>query len=243
MQSQREGGEGKAVDVTDAAARMSDGVLKPALKRTEWRRVTQVPFSKVRTAVAVGAQGGGQRPLVLPEQRPTANGVPDPCGVAEVAREQARASGRASGADVEVGEADGLGVELVDVGGLDDGVAVAAELAVALIVRLRATEWARCCQDANRTRRRVAGVWGCAVLLRTRTKQMFGRRGAEVPAFAGAGATAAQGETPVAAVGLLPPRAATVRANRRLVASAVWAGMTLGSVSRAGGCGAELAAN
>ncbi len=42
--------------------------------------------------------------------------------------------GEQVGSDVVVGEDGGLGVELVDMGGLNDGVSVAGEVAVALVV-------------------------------------------------------------------------------------------------------------
>ena len=44
------------------------------------------------------------------------------------------ARGRAHGGDVEVGQADGLGVQAVEVRRLEDRIAVAREVAVALVV-------------------------------------------------------------------------------------------------------------
>jgi len=60
--------------------------------------------------------------------------MPDAGAVGPVTGEQSAAGRRAGGSDVVVVEGDGLGVELVDVGSLDPGVAIAGEVAVALVV-------------------------------------------------------------------------------------------------------------
>ena len=62
------------------------------------------------------------------------NGVPDAGAVGPVTGEKRGTGGRAGGSDVVVGEDGGLGVELVKVGRLYDGITVAGEVAVALVI-------------------------------------------------------------------------------------------------------------
>ena len=71
------------------------------------------------------------------EQAETAS-VPDDLVTARVegipAGQESGASGGAGWGDVVVGEGGGFGVEFVEVGSFDDGISVAGEVAVALIV-------------------------------------------------------------------------------------------------------------
>ena len=95
--------------------------------------VTEVPFSE---------HGGGvvffemlaDGDLVFADHGAALDGVPDAGAICPVAGEEGGAGGGAGGGDVVVGEDGGLGVEFVDVWGLDDGVAVAGEVAVALVI-------------------------------------------------------------------------------------------------------------
>ena len=121
-------------DVADAAAVVINGAFEAAFVRAERLAVAQVPLAELAGAVAGLAQGVGQGPLVLAQQRAPADGVPHPGAVAEVAGQQAGAGGRAGGADVEVGKAHRVAVEAVQVGGVDGIIAVAPQVAVALIV-------------------------------------------------------------------------------------------------------------
>ena len=121
-------------DVADAAAVVVHGAFEAALVGPERLAVAQVPLAELAGAVAGLAQGVGQGPLVLAQQRAPADGVPHPGAVAEVAGQQAGARGGAGGADVEVGKAHRVAVEAVQVGRADHVVAVAPQVAVALIV-------------------------------------------------------------------------------------------------------------
>ena len=124
----------RVAGVSDAAAGVVDRPLEPALVGAERLAVAQVPLAEVAGAVAGVAQRVRQRPLVLPQQRTAADGVPDAGAVAVVAGQQAGAGRRAGGADVKVREAHPVGMVAVDVGGADHVVAVATQVAVALIV-------------------------------------------------------------------------------------------------------------
>ena len=113
---------------------MVDGFGKAALVRPVGRAVTEVPLAKVPGAVASTGERVGEGPLVGAQQRPTADGVPNAGAIAVVAGEKAGAGGGAGGADVVVGEAHGLLVEAIEAGRADCIVAVAAQVAVALVV-------------------------------------------------------------------------------------------------------------
>ena len=120
--------------VADAAAGVVHGFGKAALVRPVGRAVAEVPLTKVPGAVASASERVGEGPLVGAQQRAAADGVPDAGAIAVVAGEKAGAGGGAGGADVVVGEAHGVLVEAVEAGRADCAVAVAAQVAVALVV-------------------------------------------------------------------------------------------------------------
>ena len=60
--------------------------------------------------------------------------MPDTGAVAVATGEEARARGCAGRADMVVGEVGAFGVEVVDVGCLDDVIAMAAEVTISLVV-------------------------------------------------------------------------------------------------------------
>ena len=120
--------------VADAAAGVVDGFGKAALVRSVGRAVAEVPLAEVASAVARASERVREGPFVGAQQRTAADGVPDAGAVAVVAGEKAGPGGGAGGADVVVGEAHGVLVEAVEARRADRAVAVAAQVAVALVV-------------------------------------------------------------------------------------------------------------
>ncbi len=120
--------------LADASAAVGDHLVEAAVLRPVGRAVAQVPLAEQAGPVAAGPKGVGERQFVLVEQGAPADRVPHAGAVGVVAGVEPRPGGGAGGADVEVGEAHTIGVQGVDAGRLQDRVAVAAEVAVALVV-------------------------------------------------------------------------------------------------------------
>ena len=120
--------------LADPATAVTDRGLKSAVLRAIRVFVAQVPFAEQACAVARLAEGVGQGPLVLAQQRAPADRVPDACGIAVMAGQQPSARRRAGGARVELPEPHRLAVETVEMRRLDERMAVRAQRRIALVV-------------------------------------------------------------------------------------------------------------
>lgn len=120
--------------LADAAATMPDDVLEAPVLRAMRRVVAQMPLADHAGDVASVGQEVCQSLFVPMHQGATGTG-PEGSRVAHVVSGHERSpGGRAEGADMEIGEAHRFGVKAVEVGGLEDGVAVTGEITVALVV-------------------------------------------------------------------------------------------------------------
>ena len=111
-----------AVDFGEAAVFGAVGIV-----------VAEVPLAEHAGGV-VGGKMLADGDFVFADHRATLNGVPDAGAVGPVTGKQRGAGGRASRRDVVVGEDSGLVVEFIEMGRFDDRIAVAGEVAVALVV-------------------------------------------------------------------------------------------------------------
>ena len=119
--------------LADATSAMAVDFFKAAVFGTVGKVVAEVPFPEHAGGVIFGemlAEGD----FVFANHGAAHDGVPDSGAVGPVAGEKGSTGGGAGGGDVVVGEDGGLGVELVEVRGFDDGIAVAGEVAVALVI-------------------------------------------------------------------------------------------------------------
>jgi len=94
----------------------------------------EMPFAKVAGAVAVVAEDVGHRRFVVAEHVAAGDGAPAADAVRIAPRHQRRARRCAVAVDVKIAEAHRLVVQSIEVGRLDHGIAVAAEVAVTLVI-------------------------------------------------------------------------------------------------------------
>ena len=120
--------------LADAAAAVDVGFLEAAVLRLVGEAVAEVPLAEDAGGVAGLAEVVGDGGFVGAEKGAAHDGVPGAGAIGEAAGHEGGPCWGAGGGDVVVGEAKGLGVELVEVGSLDDGVSVAGEIAVALVI-------------------------------------------------------------------------------------------------------------
>ena len=120
--------------LAEPAAGVDERLLEALIPGPHRVAVAQVPLAEDGGAVARGAQHFGQGDLVGVHHRPAQVRVGHAGAVVVAAGHQGRPRGRADRADVERRDLDALPGELVEVRRLDDGVAVNAQVAVALVV-------------------------------------------------------------------------------------------------------------
>ena len=121
--------------VVDVPVVETEELVEPLAGRRVGELFAVVPFAEARGAIAAGAQRFGQGDLVPPHRLLAVRHAPHAAPQRVAARQQSRSRGRAKRIDVEPLELHaGLG-QGVDVGRLQVGIAVQAEIAVALIVR------------------------------------------------------------------------------------------------------------
>ena len=113
----------------------TEELVEPLAGRRVGELFAVVPFAEAGGAIAAGTQRLGQGHLVPPHRLPVVRHAPHAASQRAAARQQSRSCGRTERIDVEPLELHaGLG-QRVDVGRLQIGIAVEAEIAVALIVR------------------------------------------------------------------------------------------------------------
>ena len=118
----------------DPSAFVPDHILKPFVLRTAGSIVPEVPFSHHSGLVASFGKVLSNGDFVVVQIAPPAGctvctrtgGVP--------AGHQRCPGGGAKRADMEIGQADGLGMKLIKVGCLNDRISVAGEITVALVI-------------------------------------------------------------------------------------------------------------
>ena len=120
--------------LADAAAAVDQDLLESAILRPEGVVVAEVPFAEDARAVAPRREDIRHRHLVAAEQRPAQDRVPDARAVAVAPGHQRGPRRRAGRAHVEIRQADALAMQRVDVRRAEDRIAVAAQVAVALVV-------------------------------------------------------------------------------------------------------------
>lgn len=119
--------------LADAASAVAVDFFEAAIFGAVRVVIAEVPFSEHCGGVVFGevlAEGD----FVFANHGAALDGMPDAGAVCPMTGEESSTGGRAGGGDVVVGEDGGLGVEFVEVRGFDDGVAVASEVAVALVI-------------------------------------------------------------------------------------------------------------
>ena len=125
---------GAGIGLADAAAAVDEDLVEAAGAGLIGGFVAEMPFPKNAGGVTGGFQDLSEGGGVESEALAFEDGVGDAVFEFVTAGEERGASGRASGADVEIGEAHALSAESVEVGRLEDGISVSGKIAVALIV-------------------------------------------------------------------------------------------------------------
>jgi len=120
--------------LADSAATVDQHFMEPLILRPAGVVVAQVPFSKNRGPVAGGREDFGDRHFFRRHDRSPHDRVPHAGAGGIPAGHQGRPRGRAGRVDVVVRQPNALGVESVHDRRLDLCVAVAGQIAVALIV-------------------------------------------------------------------------------------------------------------
>ena len=123
-------GEGLA----DAAAAVDEDLVESAAIGLVGGFIAEVPFPEDAGGVAGGAKDVGEGDGGWREAFAFEDGVGDAVAEFVSARQQRAAGGGAGGADMEVDEPRAFAVEAVDVRRAEDGVAVAGEVAVPLVI-------------------------------------------------------------------------------------------------------------
>ena len=125
---------GRVGGLPDAAPLEHQRLLKPLVDRPQRSVVAQVPLAEDAGPIPGRRQHLGQRHLVGMHHRPAQVRVHHAGAIVVPAGEQAGARRRTDGRNIKVLEPDALPGELVEVRRLDLGVAVHAEVAIALVV-------------------------------------------------------------------------------------------------------------
>ena len=120
--------------ITDAAAAEGERFVKAAILGAIGEIVAEVPLAEDTGAVAAGREELPERDLALAQQRSAHDRVPDSRARGVAPGHDGRARGRTGRIDVEVGQADALLVEFVEVWRPEQRVAVTGQIAVALVV-------------------------------------------------------------------------------------------------------------
>ncbi len=118
----------------DGAVPVDDRFLESAVLRPVRVVVAQVPLAEDARPIAVVGEDVCHRRCAAGEEVHAVVGALDGDGAAVPARQQRRASRRALWRDVEIRQPDTFAVELVEIRRLDPPVAVACQVAVALII-------------------------------------------------------------------------------------------------------------
>ena len=119
---------------TGAAVAVAQPLVEPTVDRPVGVVRAQMPLAEVAGAVAVVAEDIGHRHFVVAEHVAPANGSPAAHTVGIAAGHQRGPSRRAIAVHMEVAEPHGFVGQAIQVRRLDDRIAVAAQVAVALIV-------------------------------------------------------------------------------------------------------------
>ena len=122
------------VALPDAARAVDEHLGEAASAGPILRFIAEVPLAEDARGVAGGLEHLRERRGLQREPLALEDRVSDAVLELVAAGEERAARGRARGADVEVREAHALGVETVHVRGLEHGVAVGGDVAVALVV-------------------------------------------------------------------------------------------------------------
>ena len=127
-------GAGTRILLANAAAAMDEHFVKAAVSGLVRFGVAQVPLPENAGGVARALQRLGERGGLQAHALAFENGVGDAGLELMPARHYGRPRGGTGWAGVKIGEADAFVVETIQIGGLDDWVAVSGDVAVALIV-------------------------------------------------------------------------------------------------------------
>ena len=125
---------GAGISLPDAASTVDEHFIKAARGGPAVGFIAEVPLSKDAGGVASGLQNLRERGGVRREALALEDGVRDAVFEFVTAGEQRGARGCAGGADAEVLEAHALRMQAVHVRRFEDGIAVAGDVGVALIV-------------------------------------------------------------------------------------------------------------
>ena len=118
----------------DPAAAVPQDLMKAPVLRAIGEVVAEVPFAEHSCPVAVGGEDLGHGGFVAPQQTAAEDGGPHSRPQIVPAGHQGGAGRGAQRRDVEIGRANALGVEIVQMHCLEHRVAVARQIAVALVV-------------------------------------------------------------------------------------------------------------
>src|SRR5262249_25983330 len=118
----------------DAPAQVIDSFLKAALVRQVWIAIAQGPFAEVGRALAASRANLRHRGNASPDEGPSGTDRTRTT-VQGIEASHELAAGRSThGGDVEVGKANALAVELIEVRRLQHRIAVAGQIAIALVI-------------------------------------------------------------------------------------------------------------
>ncbi|OPZ09032.1 MAG: hypothetical protein BWZ10_02596 [candidate division BRC1 bacterium ADurb.BinA364] len=120
--------------LADSAAAMDQDLLEAAILRTERIIVAQVPLAEDSRAIARRGKNIGHGRFAGLQHRAPHDGVPNADARRIAPGHQRRACRRARRIDMEIGQPKTLAVQAVQIRSADHGVAVAAQVAVALVV-------------------------------------------------------------------------------------------------------------
>ena len=118
----------------DAPAKVVDRLLEAALMRQVREAVAEMPLAEHRGAVAIRGKDLGHRRDAVPEERPPRADRRGTVVQRIFARHELTACRRAHRRDVEVGQPDALIVEPVEVRRLEHRIAMARQVAIAVVV-------------------------------------------------------------------------------------------------------------
>ena len=118
----------------DVRGREEERLLEAALLGPVGITVAEMPLAELARAVAAGREDLGHGREAAAEHRPAAADVHGAVGQGIPAAHELAARRRAHGRHVEIGQAEALAVQPVEVRRLEHGIAVAGEVAVALVV-------------------------------------------------------------------------------------------------------------
>ena len=115
-------------------AAMPDHVLKPTILGTVRRIVTQMPLAHHASDIPVVSEQIRHSFLVRMHHRTSGAGAIGACTRRVMPGHQGRTRGRTERAHMEIGQAYGLAMQTIEIGCLEDWIAVTAQVAIPLII-------------------------------------------------------------------------------------------------------------